>query len=179
MDYTYTDILDFWFLDSQKWYNGWDDFDGEIEERFWKVYEDAIAWNLDHWIENPVSCLALIIVLDQFSRNMFRWNPRSFEYDFKALYITKIALKKGYLEELEWMQKHFLLMPLMHSESLPDQEFSVHMFREISTDKIDNAYALEHRDIIRDYGRFPHRNEVLARESTPEEKEFMKHHSGF
>ena len=164
---------------NDKWYNGGEKFDNEITENFLKLYESAIAGELDSWMDDPKSCLALIILLDQFPRNMFRGNYRSFEYDFKALYATKIGLKKWYLDMLEGMQKHFFLMPLMHAESLVDQDLSVEMFQKISSDGSENRYAIEHRDIIAKYGRFPHRNKAIWRVSTQEEIEFMKQHSGF
>ena len=175
----YTEILDFWFQNSKKWFNWGGEFDTEITEKYLEIYNQAIEWELDEWIENPESCLALIIILDQFSRNMFRWDPRTFEYDFKALYIAKIALKKWYLEILPERHKSFILMPLMHSESLPDQDLCIKKFIEISEDGKWNTYAVKHRDIIAKFWRFPHRNKVLSRESTPEELEFLKIHTGF
>lgn len=180
---SFTNILDFWFQDPKKWFNGGDNFDVEIQDRFWNVYEAAISWNLDDWMNAPKSSLALILVLDQFSRNMFRWDFRSFEYDFKALYATKIALKKWFLDQLTWSEKTFLIMPLMHSESVVDQDLCLQLFEKLS--KEDQQYewnvkfAKLHKDIIVQFGRFPHRNTVLWRESTPEEIEFLKLHKWF
>lgn len=90
------EILDFWFQNEKKWFNWWDDFDKEITKKFIKNFEKASLWEYDTWQENPKSLLALIILLDQFSRNIFRWDKKAFEYDFKALYFTKLWLKNDF-----------------------------------------------------------------------------------
>ncbi len=180
----YQKVLEFWFgQDPKKWFNGWELFDRKVTEEFSDLYETVISWKQDDYLRDAKSSLALVIVLDQFSRNMFRWSPRAFEYDFMALYITKFALKKGFLEQLEWAEKTFLIMPLMHSESLPDQDICIQVFSDLA--KLDDMYtanvefAHAHRDIILKFGRFPHRNRILWRVSTSEEEIFLKEHSGF
>ena len=175
----YRDILDFWFAEPKKWFNGWEDFGQEIKKRFEDEYKDVIAWKLDIWMDNAFWSLALIIILDQFPRNMFRGTARAFEYDFKALYTTKMSLKKWFLEALEWQQRNFLLMPLMHSESLPDQDILIEIFEQIDSQWQSKEYAKRHRDIIVKFGRFPHRNLALGRISTPAELDFIATHSNF
>lgn len=180
---THKEILDFWFQNEKKWFNWWDDFDQEITKKFIEDFEKASLWEYDTWQENPKSLLALIILLDQFSRNIFRWDKKAFEYDFKALYFTKLWLKKWFLDKLEDKEKIFFIMSLMHSESLEDQELCVQLFEELSKEndlfKNNVKFAIEHRDIVKKFGRFPHRNKVLWRQSTPEEIEFLKVHNWF
>lgn len=179
----YTEILDFWFQNDTKWFNGWKDFDEEISQKFSKDFEKATAWEYDFWQENPKNLLALIILLDQFSRNIFRGDKKAFEYDFKSLYFAKLWLKKWFLDKLEDKEKIFFIMPLMHSESLEDQELCVQLFTELSKQNsmfdVNVKFAIDHRDIVKKFGRFPHRNAVLWRESTPEENEFLKIHKWF
>jgi len=150
------EIVDFWFsYDAATWFGGGPDFDAIIQEKFQQDYDHAITGQYDSWLENDTGALALILILDQFSRNIFRDDPRAFEWDFKALYATKLALKKGYFDTLDGDKKLFLIMPLMHSESLPDQELSVAIFEKMA--EKDEKYspnlkfAREHRDRIRQF----------------------------
>lgn len=179
----FQEILNFWFENKPKWFNGWVDFDTEIREKFGKIFEKATSWELDFCQEQPPSLLALIIILDQFSRNIFRNDKKAFEWDFKALYFSKLALKKWFLDELNDDEKKFLIMPLMHSESFEDQNLCVELFEKLALKNSDFSvnvkFAIEHRDIIQKFGRFPHRNAVLWRKSTLEEIEFLKIHKGF
>jgi uncharacterized protein (DUF924 family) len=163
------DVLAFWFSSAQKcrWYARDDNFDAEIRRRFLTTYEAACAGELDEWCNTPESLLALIILLDQFPRNMFRGSPRSFASDAQAVRLTKEGIAREFHGSLEGAQLDFLFMPLMHSESLSDHDLLAQLGHG------GNRYAREHREIIARFGRFPHRNETLGRESTPEEASYL------
>ncbi len=163
-------VLNFWFSDTVKpnWFIKDFDFDKLITQKFENIYLIAKTEQLDYWKKTPEGCLALIITLDQFPRNMFRNLPQSFETDSKALSLTKYALDNKMDKSLNLEQKQFLYMPLMHSENLNDQELSVTLFL------YDNTYAKRHWEIIKNFNRFPHRNKILGRRSTKEEIEFLQ-----
>jgi uncharacterized protein (DUF924 family) len=172
-DYLYTKVLDFWFSDENKskWFLKDKNFDALITEKFLNYYDRAIKGDLDHWMESPKTMLALIIVLDQFPRNMFRNQPESFAADHIALFLSKEAIKKSMDKNLPSEYQRFFYMPLMHSENLDDQKLCVKLFKKnLST--ID--YAKMHMNVIKKFGRFPHRNVILSRESTEEEVAFLK-----
>ena len=125
------------------------------------------------WADSDLGALGLIIVLDQFPRNIFREDPRSYSGDALALSLSERVRARGTWTQLELSQKHFLLIPMMHSEELEVQDASLRLFNEhTSRDVYDSA--LRHRDIIARFGRFPHRNRVLGRESSPEEEAFLR-----
>ncbi|MBL6928987.1 MAG: DUF924 domain-containing protein [Rhodospirillales bacterium] len=168
------DVLSFWFDEStpEQWFRKSTEFDQTVRERFGEAHADAMAGALDHWPETPDGCLALIILLDQFSRNIFRDNPGAFAADPKALALTKAALEKGWVELAEQTKAQFLLMPLMHSEDLADQDMSIPLFARYCGEKVAD-FAIRHRDIIAKFNRFPHRNAILSRQSTPKETEFL------
>ena len=174
------EVLDFWFKETPKelWFEKNTAFDKKVTEKFAKTYDHAVAGELDEWKDAAKSCLALIIVLDQFPRNMFRDSPKAFAHDALARDATKHALEEGYEELLKGAEKSFLIMPLMHSEYLNDQEMCLQLFSSWGY-KTNVQFAKEHRDIIKRFGRFPHRNKVLGRKNTPEEEEFLKTHKGF
>ena len=169
------DVLAFWFEESkpEQWYKKSADFDRTICDRFGDIHAEAVAGGLDYWAETADGCLALIIILDQFSRNIFRDDSRTFVADSKALGLTKLALDRGWVDTAEGVKAQFFLMPLMHSEDLADQEMSIPLFRRFCGEKTED-FAIRHRDIIARFGRFPHRNEALSRQSTREEIEFLK-----
>jgi uncharacterized protein (DUF924 family) len=168
-------IIDFWFSrDSKaKWFIKDINFDNEIKQKFFKIYEEAaLTNNLDHWKHTPEGNLALILVLDQFPRNMFRELARSYSTDHKAIELSKYAIEHGFDKKLlDNEHRQFLYMPFMHSEDIKDQEESLKLFTAIST-AVD--YAKMHRDIIKKFARFPHRNKILGRKSTKTEIEFLK-----
>lgn len=168
-------VLAFWFEECkpEQWYKKNADFDRTICDRFGEIHAEAAIGSLDYWAETADGCLALIIILDQFSRNIFRDDSRAFVADSKALGLTKLALDKGWVDAAEGVKAQFFLMPLMHSEDLADQEMSIPLFRRFCGEKTAD-FAIRHRDIIARFGRFPHRNAVLSRESTSEEIEFLK-----
>jgi uncharacterized protein (DUF924 family) len=147
--------------------------DRHIAERFGKLREEVLRNRAEGWRDSPDTLAAAIILLDQFSRNMFRGSPRAFEGDGLALELAKEALAKGWLDQLPVPLPSFILMPLQHSENLEDQERSVAEFRRLG-DEQGLKYALMHLDQIKRVGRFPGRNQALGRVSTPEEREVIE-----
>jgi len=178
------EILGFWFGSEgepgygelrKEWFAAEPQFDREIRERFLEPYAQARAGRLDHWREHPRGALALVIVLDQFSRNMFRGSAAMYETDDKALAVAEDALEKGYNHELPPFQRWFLYMPFVHSENIDDQRQAKELFRELEEHQPGDAqYQDWHLKTIERFGRFPHRNEILGRQSTAEEAEFLK-----
>lgn len=168
------EIVSFWReAGPAKWFAKDDAFDAEITRRFLPVHEAAAAGKLADWEETPEGVYALLILLDQFPRNMFRGSPRAFATDALALEIAGRAIAKGFDEAYQPPEKRFFYMPFMHSEGLADQERCIELCA--AADDADGVkYAEIHRDIIRDFGRFPHRNPVLGRDTTPEEKAFLE-----
>jgi uncharacterized protein (DUF924 family) len=140
-------------------------------------YTQAQAGNLDSWKNSPQSCLALILLLDQFPRHMFRGTPQAFATDWQALSAAQYAIAQGYDRELLPVQRWFIYLPFEHSENLDHQNQSVSLFEQLSDDP-DSAdtiqYAIRHRKVILRFGRFPHRNAILGRVSTAQEEEFLQ-----
>ncbi|HEY2446747.1 MAG TPA: DUF924 family protein, partial [Rhizomicrobium sp.] len=161
--------LTFWFEPGRRalWYATNESFDEEIRQRFLATYEAAHSGQLDAWRETPHSLLALIVVLDQFPRNMFRGSARAFAADEQAAGLTREGIEKGFDQALEGAQRDFFTMPLMHSETLADHELLVALGRGA------DRYARGHRETIARFGRFPYRNEALGRQSTPEETAWL------
>ena len=169
------EILNFWFKQSkpEQWFKKNEDFDQMIENRFSCAIEDALRGTLDSWEVNETGCLALIILLDQFTRNVFRDTPRAFSGDKKALALSQLCCDKDYLTTPDVQRRQFMLMPMMHSEKLTVQDTALPLFKIYASEK-DYEYAEKHREIIVRFGRFPHRNVILGRKSTNEELEFLK-----
>jgi uncharacterized protein (DUF924 family) len=179
------EVLDFWFGREgdpeygqfrNEWFRKDPDFDARVTEQFADLYEEAAAGNLDGWRDDAASCLALVIVLDQFPRNMFRGDGRTHAEDDRALETSRYAVEHALDRELPAFQRMFLYMPFMHSESVEDQRRSVELFERLAGEEGAPdvvSYAVAHRDIVEQFGRFPHRNEILGRESTPEEAVFL------
>ena len=179
---TQGEIIHFWFeeLEPQQWFQQSDAVDEEIRERFSVTHEMAADGLCNHWNVDAEGCLALVIVLDQFPRHMYRGSPKSFASDEKALLIAKEAVHKGFDQVLEPVKRGFLYLPFQHSELLSDQKKSVELFGAMAEENpAGDMYAKRHLVPIEKFGRFPHRNEILGRESTPEEIEFLKTHKGF
>jgi uncharacterized protein (DUF924 family) len=165
------DVLRFWFgQDPKRWFEKNATFDSEIRARFLPLYE-TLSSN-DDWLSAPRDCLARIIVLDQFPRNMFRGTPRAFGSDPLALAAARHAVARGYDRELAPAEKQFVYLPFEHSESLADQERACELMKALNDDLY--GWAVKHKVIIERFGRFPHRNAILGRASTPEEIEFLK-----
>ncbi len=173
-------ILDFWFIESgmNDWFNQNDEFDNKIRNQFLKDLKKAINNDYDEWQDKPEECVALVILLDQFSRNLFRDNSKAFEQDYKTRLIVNEAVDRGFLEELNQTKIHFLLLPLIHSEDISDHEFGhklIDTYLKSYEDykKVKKAWD-DHTVPIKKFGRYPHRNKILKRETTPEEEIFLK-----
>lgn len=165
------EVLRFWFADPDRWWVKDPAFDAEIRDRFGALHAAIERGEHEAWLDTPRGALAYVIVLDQFSRNIFRGTPGMFAADARALAATNAAIARGHDAALSPQERGFLYMPLMHSEALADQDRSVALFGALGTGQLD--YAERHRDIVRRFGRFPHRNAILGRASTPEELEFL------
>lgn len=166
-------IVDFWRdAGSERWFVKDEQFDETIRQRFGDIYERAVLGEFADWQSDATGALALVILFDQFPRNMFRGTPKMFATDARALAIGRMALARGDAFTLGEDVNMFLAMPLMHSELLADQEECVAWMERIGTPE-NTAAAIEHRDIVKRFGRFPHRNTLLHRETTVEEKSFL------
>lgn len=167
-------VLDFWFKELQpsQWWKKDDDFDRLITARFSDIYRQAACCELYHWRETSQGRLAEIIVLDQFPRNMFRGTPASFASDPLALALSQEAIAKGADQDLSSIERVFLTMPFMHSEALAIHELAVDLYSEIGLQN-NLDFEIKHKVIIERFGRYPHRNSILGRESTDEEQEFL------
>jgi len=187
-------VLTFWFgeLDARglaepeiekRWFQGGPDFDAAIRERFLGLHRQASEGAAAPWLDSVRGRLALVVVLDQFSRNMFRGSAGMFEHDVQALDVANQALERGDDQQASFCERGFLYMPFMHSEKLADQERCVALF-EAFREQVDPplrdrvasslGFAERHRDIVRRFGRFPHRNSILERTSTESEIEFLR-----
>ncbi len=176
-------ILEFWFGGdaaarmARHWRKD-EAVDTEIRERFAPHIPRAAAGAFDHWLERANDALALVILLDQMSRNAFRGDPRSWSSDAKAREVARAAIGADFHRDVDQDARAFFYMPLEHAEDLASQDECVALFRQMS-DELGKgpdffAYAVQHRDIVARFGRFPHRNAVLGRESTPEELKFLE-----
>ncbi|HJS83986.1 MAG TPA: DUF924 family protein [Acetobacteraceae bacterium] len=176
------DVLAFWFADGparfrEIWFRASPEFDAACAARFADTLRQARSGALDHWADTPPGALALVILLDQLSRNIHRGTPDAYAADPHALMIARAALARGFDARLGPVERVFLYLPLMHSESLAEQDEAVRLFESLrgtfdgAEDSIDAAHR--HRDVIRRFGRFPHRNAILGRASTPEEQAFI------
>ncbi|MDI1238854.1 MAG: DUF924 domain-containing protein [Polaromonas sp.] len=187
-------VLDFWFGDGltlgwpsqdmgKRWFTGGPQLDEDIRQTFGKLVEQALAGRLADWEAQPLSRLALVILLDQFPRNIFRGTEKAFAGDEQAQHLVSEALARRMDEALPWVGRVFLYMPLTHAESLALQEEGVRRFSalvaavpEAHRASVQSSldFAVKHRDIIARYGRFPHRNNALGRTSSALEFEFLK-----
>jgi uncharacterized protein (DUF924 family) len=154
------------------WFASTPELDKEILDQFGALWEDACTGKLDHWISSPEGCLALVIILDQFPLNMFRGQAKGFSSGKKAVEIALMAINKNFDKRIPQEKLAFLYMPLMHSENLVSQNLSVQKFTETNLDS-NLRFALHHREIIKKFGRFPHRNKILGRKSTEAELEYL------
>ncbi|MEQ8334619.1 DUF924 family protein [Nisaea sp.] len=168
-------IHSFWFEESseKQWFEKDPEFDRQIRERFGALVEAASRGELEEWLDTPRGALAYILLLDQFTRNIHRGSGKAFAADAKARAAAAKALAGGYDQDIPDREKAFLYLPFEHSEELADQERSVALFETLGNASLTD-YAMRHRDIIARFGRFPHRNDVLGRESTVAEQEFLK-----
>jgi len=179
-------ILNFWFgqpsdasygKPRQVWFSKQPEFDLEIRNQFLPDYTQAAAGELDEWRHSSDSSLALILLLDQFPRNMFQGTPQAFATDWQALSIAQYAVAQDYDSQLLPVQRWFIYFPFEHSENLDHQRQSVELFGQLRQDPDSNEtinYAVRHMEVISRFGRFPHRNIILGRPSTPAEEEFLQ-----
>ena len=170
-------ILDFWLneVGPNGWYEANDDVDQMIRTRFTDTYQAAVAGALDDWRVTAMGSLALLLLLDQFSRNMFRGDAQSFDADPLAREIARQAIAQDLDLEVKGSEQQFFYLPFTHSEELIDQDFGVEMVRTRSYNNNDDAlHPRAHREIIRTFGRFPFRNQALGRDSSDAEKAFMQ-----
>lgn len=178
------DVLDFWFGPrgsrgpaKPEWYRKDEGYDQRIRERFGDLLERAARRELEAWRGQPESNVALVVVLDQFSRNLFRNDARAFAQDAYARECARAAIARGDEGKLLPVERQFIYMPFEHSEDLADQELCIDRMRSLEAypeTKGLTQWAEKHAAIIRRFGRFPHRNAALGRSSTPEETEFLK-----
>ena len=171
----FQEILKFWFeeIEPAQWWKKDENFDRMIVDQFSEVHRRATRCELFEWRKTAQGRLAEIIVLDQFSRNMFRGSPLSFAYDPLALALAQEAIAAGADQSLNQAERSFLYMPFMHSESLKIHEIAVELFRQNGNpNNLD--FEFRHKAIIERFGRYPHRNDILGRVSTEEEIEFLK-----
>ena len=170
----YKQVLDFWFDPENKefWFSKSDEFDLELEEKFGHTLQQAMQCELWTWRETAEGRLAEIIVLDQFSRNLFRNHHASFAQDPLALSLAQEAVRLGLDQQLAPDQRCFMYMPFMHSESKIIHAQALQLFEALGN-PINLGFELKHKTIIDRFGRYPHRNQILERESTPEEVEFL------
>lgn len=171
------EVLAFWFARPKAWFEKDPAFDAAIRARFLALYEEAVAATLAGWRDSASGCLALVIVLDQFPRNMFRGEARAFAADSLALAAARHAIARGFDRDRLAVERLFLYLPFEHSESLEDQLRCCELMEPLNAfPETGDAhrYAVRHCDIIRRFGRFPHRNAVLGRENTAAEIEFLR-----
>lgn len=184
------DVLDFWFADENavRWFRPDAEFDQTIRSRFASTLEAASSGSLDAWALTPHGWLALLIVLDQFSRNIYRGDARAFAQDGKAQSLALEGLERRDDEALAPLERVFAYLPLEHAEDLALQWRSVTLFRALALQSSPNArgqyenfldYARRHCEVVTRYGRFPHRNEALGRPSTVDELAYLAEGSGF
>ena len=167
-------VLAFWReAGSERWFKADAVFDTEIRKRFLATHAAAAAGQLTSWEESADGALALLLALDQFPRNLFRGTARAFATDARARQMAERAIERGFDREFQPPLRNFFYLPYMHSEELADQERSVAYMRSIG-DAEGSKFAEIHRDVIRRFGRFPHRNEALGHASTPEEIAYLK-----
>ena len=168
------EIIEFWFAPSNQplWFNSTPEFDQLLRERFLATYHAAAAGRLSEWQQTPTGALVLTIVLDQFPLNLFRGQSESFATEADARRVAAQAIARSFDQELTPTQRLFLYLPFMHSESLIDQARSVQLFEALGLEE-SLRFARHHHDLIARFGRFPHRNAILDRESSREELAYL------
>jgi len=173
-------ILDFWFDDMvvEKRFKRDDSFDQLIIDKFKDDHEKATLNEYDDWQDEPLSTLALVILLDQFSRNLYRDNKKAFEFDHKARLIVNDAVYNGYLDQMDEYQRFFMLLPYIHSEEIIDHDRAYKLLENYLSNHPNyneiKKFWKDHTAAIKRFHRYPHRNEVMGRKSTPEELKFLE-----
>jgi uncharacterized protein (DUF924 family) len=171
---TMDDVLAFWFeeIQPESWFRKDPSFDTLVDARFGQAVAQALAGKLDHWADDARGCLALILLLDQFTRNIYRDTPRAFSGDEMALALSLRCVERGYIDHPLMAWRQFMLMPMMHSEDITIQDRSLPLFKAHTGD-MTYDYAVRHRDIVARFGRFPHRNHILGRPNSDDETAFL------
>ncbi len=170
----YKDVLNFWFeeLTSEDWFSKSDALDLRMVEKFIAIHGEAISGELSHWRNEPLGRLAEIILIDQFSRNIYRDDPKAYASDGMALVLAQEAIRGNHHRNFEIRHKQFLYMPFMHSESKVIHETAVKLFSEYGLEN-NLKYEMEHKSIIDRFGRYPERNNILGRASTSDEEIYL------
>jgi uncharacterized protein (DUF924 family) len=174
------DVLDFWFSVESRacWFASTPEFDRQVADRFEALWRAASCGERDEWASSPEGALALVIVLDQFPLHIFRMRPAAWSTEARARAVARRAIDAGFDCRVEPERRGFFYLPFMHSESPADQEYAVSLY-EASHLEEGLQWARHHRDLIRRFGRFPHRNAPLGRTSTPEEEEWLRSSEAF
>ena len=187
------DLLEFWFADAvtgaeaiarrnRVWFAGGAEFDRACGERFAALLAAAASGQLDHWMESPRGRLALVLLLDQFSRNIYRGTAAAYQQDERALAVCREGIEMEHDKQLAPIERTFFYLPMEHAEDRAIQALSVQSFETLAEEapeelhdqmQANAGYARQHRDIVEKFGRFPHRNEVLGRKSTPDEEAYL------
>ena len=176
----YQALVDFWFSEatSQYWFNSTEAFDQQLRDDYAELWQQAKDGELDNWKVEPMGCLALVILLDQLPLNMFRGTAKSFSTEAQSRDVAAFAIDQGFDVDMAAKFKSFLYMPFMHSEDLQDQARSVELFNQAGLDG-NYRFAKHHFGIVERFGRFPHRNDILGRESSEAEIEYLNSKEGF
>jgi uncharacterized protein (DUF924 family) len=176
----FAEVINFWFSEpvKSKWFRSTVEFDAELKHRYEALWKSGCARELDNWQDHAKGALALVILLDQFPLNMYRDSPLGYSSEAQARDVSRLAIQQGFDKNLQNPEKAFLYMPFMHSEDIEDQNISVSLHE---SGELENnlRFARHHQEIIRRFGRFPHRNKVLGRESTPEEISYLNSKEAF
>ena len=172
IEYLYSDKV------KSKWFNSSIEFDKEIKANYENSWLEILRGEYSSWSDSAEGCLALVIILDQFPLNMFRGEVKSFSSEASAIKITKKAITMGFDKKIDKSKVSFLYMPLMHSENIEDQNMSVNLFEKAGLTE-NLRFAKHHRDLIKKFGRFPHRNMILNRESRQDEIEYLNSEDAF
>ncbi|MCF4099454.1 DUF924 family protein [Maritalea mediterranea] len=174
MTVTAKDIIDFWFVEhgEKDWFMGGEEFDAKIIDRFKDTHTAAARGDLFDWRNDAEGRLAEIIILDQFSRQIYRKDKRAFASDMQALTLAQEMVARGDDQTLDNRMRVFAYMPYMHAESLKVHDEALKLFKSLGNEDSLN-YEIKHRDIIEQFGRYPYRNQVLGRKNTPAEEEFL------
>lgn len=176
----YSDVLDFWFdqLSSDDWYSKNDSLDLKMVEKFIVIHSQAISGELYHWRNEPLGRLAEIILIDQFSRNIYRDDAKAYSTDGMALVLAQETIRGNYHKNFETTHRQFLYMPFMHSESRVIHETALKLFSEPGLE-VSLKYEIEHKQIIDRFGRYPERNKILGRVNTPDEEVYIMSKESF
>jgi uncharacterized protein (DUF924 family) len=176
----FAEVINFWFSEPVKsmWFSSTAEFDVQLKHQYESLWEFACAREVDDWQMHAKGALALVIVLDQFPLNMYRGSPLGYSSEAQARDVSRLAIQQEFDKNLHGPERSFLYMPFMHSEDIEDQNLSVSLYESGQLES-NLRFARHHQEIIRRFGRFPHRNKVLGRESTKEEVRYLNSKEAF